>query len=376
MNNVRRFLSMAFLLLCFACLPAQAATLFGKVLEVMDGDEIRIFNLNRTIRVKLIGIDAPESNQPFGDVAKQHLADLILNKGVVVEYSGLGHDGAIVGRVLLNDVDMNAQMIRDGVAWYDPAYTTQLNQAQREIYADSEQAARGEKRGLWQSADAIAPWQFVKNQQVITAPKVSGDARPAKSASASPAALTSEGLVNTAGASAAMAARTDMDWVTADPSRKNWERFQPAGESFSAMIPSGGRLSKEPIPFGSKSIDVNYYVARDGASVFALMWTTGPALGETDDSVMSGALEGFVRGIGAGYESLGGKFACTPAAPTDISTNGYVGRSFNLKSCTIPGSAKVFTKVSGEKRQLYLGAVFYMRPDDNVDRFITSFGVK
>ena len=54
-----------FVILCaFFCLPAaavKAASLFGKVIEVNSGDVITISNLNRPVRVRLLGVDAPES---------------------------------------------------------------------------------------------------------------------------------------------------------------------------------------------------------------------------------------------------------------------------------------------------------------------------
>ena len=81
----------------------RAASLFGKVIEVNDGDIITIFNLNRPVKVKLLGVDAPEPGQPFADVARQHLKDLVLDKLVTVEYSGLAANGSIVGRVTVRE---------------------------------------------------------------------------------------------------------------------------------------------------------------------------------------------------------------------------------------------------------------------------------
>ena len=86
----------------YVCLSAvNAASLFGKVIEVNSGDVITIFNLNRPVRVKLLGVDAPEMDQAFGDVAKKHLADLVYDKSVLVEYAGIAADHSLTGRVLL-----------------------------------------------------------------------------------------------------------------------------------------------------------------------------------------------------------------------------------------------------------------------------------
>src|SRR5204863_5511467 len=141
------YFPLAFLLLTFLSLNAQAATLFGRVVEINDGDVITVFNLNRPVRIKLLAVDAPEADQPFGDLARKHLADLVYDKSVLVDYSGIAADGSLLGRVTLNNTDIGAQMIRDGAAWFDASNQARLSVADREIYQQSEQAARSERRG-------------------------------------------------------------------------------------------------------------------------------------------------------------------------------------------------------------------------------------
>src|SRR5918911_4102712 len=114
-----RYFVLAFLLVGFVSGNAEGATLFGRVVEVNDGDVITVFNLNRPVRIKLLAVDAPEAGQPFGDVAKKHLSDLVYDKSVLVEYWGISGDGSLVGRITLNGADVGAQMIRDGAAWFD-----------------------------------------------------------------------------------------------------------------------------------------------------------------------------------------------------------------------------------------------------------------
>lgn len=133
----------------FLCSPASAGSLYGKVIEIIAGDEIRLISLNRPVRIKLIAISAPEVSHSGGEVAKQHLLDLVGDKMVVVEYFGLSEDGAIVGKVLLNQMDVGAQMVRDGAAWFDRSKASRLSAVEVERYADSEAAARNEHRGIW-----------------------------------------------------------------------------------------------------------------------------------------------------------------------------------------------------------------------------------
>src|ERR1044071_3700207 len=144
---MKRYILALGIIIC-GFVSADAASLFGKVIEVNSGDMITIFNLNRPVRVKLMGVDAPEMNQAFGDVAQKHLSDLVFEKSVLVEYAGIAADSSLTGRVFLNDADIGAQMIRDGVAWFDPSNGNRLSETNREVYQQSEQAARSEKRGL------------------------------------------------------------------------------------------------------------------------------------------------------------------------------------------------------------------------------------
>ena len=181
---MKRFLLIAAVAaLCCLCTEVKAASMFGKVIDVSSGDVITIYNLNRPVRVKLLGIDAPELDQAFGEVAKKHLSDLVHDKSVVVEYSGIAADGSVAGRVLLNDADIGAQMIRDGVAWFDPNNLSRLSATDREVYQQSEQAARSERRGLWQAENPTAPWEFVKARVLRTNSRASLNAiAPARKA--------------------------------------------------------------------------------------------------------------------------------------------------------------------------------------------------
>src|ERR1044071_6319367 len=157
----------------FAAATANASSLYGKVIEVNSGDVITIFNLNRPVRVKLLGVAAPELNQAFGNVARKHLSDLVFDKGVLVNYSGIAADQSLTGRVSLNDADIGAQMIRDGAAWVDLNNVDRLSATDREVYQQSEQAARNERRGLWQQTNPVAPWEFVKAESLKNSPAVS-----------------------------------------------------------------------------------------------------------------------------------------------------------------------------------------------------------
>jgi len=56
----------------------------GKVVGISDGDTIRVMHEGRAERVRLWGIDAPESGQPWGTRAKQFTGDVAFGKTVTV----------------------------------------------------------------------------------------------------------------------------------------------------------------------------------------------------------------------------------------------------------------------------------------------------
>jgi endonuclease YncB( thermonuclease family) len=405
-----RYFVPAFLLLTLLCFNASAATLFGRVVEVNDGDVITVFNLNRPVRIKLLAVDAPEHDQAFGDIARKHLSELVFDKSVLVEYSGIASDGSLVGRVTLNSVDVGAQMIRDGAAWFDARNEDRLGASDREVYQQSELAARNEKRGLWQAESPVAPWEFVKakaqrrdpaansvTSQVKTAPKRTDSELTnltlitARMNSASASSATSSSLASSASsansnpASATPASEAwarpvdpDMAWAV-DTSPKEWRPFKPAGEHFSAEMPAGGRTVKLPTPLDDGSggtVDVNVYMVRDGYAVYTAMWLTAPSYGEGDRATLDEAVGGFLKGLGIGYQrGGGGQFSCELEDERKLSIAGYTGSEYDLPSCTVPGKLRVFTKVTGGERRLYVGGAFYWRPDPNVSRFLKSFTV-
>jgi len=136
-----------------ALAEAQRPMLAGKVVGITDGDTLKVL-VGAPINIRLEGIDAPEGGQSFGTQAKKHLSDLCFEKYVTVEVTGVDRYGRTLGFVYVAGANANAGMIRDGYAWHFKEYSKDLQLAKLEV------DARKAKRGLWQDASPMPPWDW------------------------------------------------------------------------------------------------------------------------------------------------------------------------------------------------------------------------
>lgn len=134
----------------------------GKVVGVLDGDTIDILTIDKTQeRIRLMGIDAPEKKQPFGQRAKENLSDLSYGHTVHVEWAKRDRYKRIVGKVLdEKGRDINLAMVDAGFAWWYVKYQREQREEDRELYGQAETAARKKKQGLWSDVEFMPPWEF------------------------------------------------------------------------------------------------------------------------------------------------------------------------------------------------------------------------
>lgn len=131
-----------------------------KVVGVKDGDTIELLRNGETITVRLYGIDTPEKSQNYGQKAKQYTSDLVFGKQVQLIPHNKDRYGRTVGTIKLMDGrSLNEELVRDGYAWHYKAYSNDKK------LANLETDARRFKRGLWQEANPVAPWEYRKNKR-------------------------------------------------------------------------------------------------------------------------------------------------------------------------------------------------------------------
>ncbi len=154
-----RVITLCFLV--FLSLAAFGDTLTGKVGRVVDGDALYVLDANyKDHKIRLAGIDAPERRQAYGLASRKHLASIVAGKQVTVEYQKRDRYGRIVGKVLLDGIDVCLEQVKAGFAWHYKKYQHEQSLEDRELYADAENKARNERLGLWRENNPMPPWEY------------------------------------------------------------------------------------------------------------------------------------------------------------------------------------------------------------------------
>ena len=119
------------------------------ITKVIDGDTIELSNGEI---VRLLGINAPEINAPFGKDAKEFLSQLVEGKDVYIETDLSKRDnyGRILAFMFVGEKNINLEMVRNGFAHVFELekiskYVKELNEA--ELYAIKNQI------GIWKRSN-------------------------------------------------------------------------------------------------------------------------------------------------------------------------------------------------------------------------------
>lgn len=142
-----------FLTLTLSAVAAET-TISGKVVGVHDGDTLTLRTENKTLKVRLSGIDTPELGQAFGNNAKQALSALAFGKSVTIKSSGEDRYGRTLGYIFTGDQNINTMMVRMGMAWQYRRYDKTKEREEAQKYA------RENKIGLWADKNPIPPWEW------------------------------------------------------------------------------------------------------------------------------------------------------------------------------------------------------------------------
>ncbi|MEO8278710.1 MAG: thermonuclease family protein [Ideonella sp.] len=147
--------------LTLSCLVSAAqGVVVGRVSRIQDGDSVVVQQGERTIVIRLAGIDAPELAQPFGRESRQQLKLCSFGRIVVVETRGVDRHGRVLGTLEADGVDCGLEQLRTGSAWHYRYFADEQSVALRNQYASAERNARQRRIGLWEQPDPTPPWRF------------------------------------------------------------------------------------------------------------------------------------------------------------------------------------------------------------------------
>lgn len=147
-----------FLILTSACACACRADFPASVIGISDGDTLTVLSGRTPTRIRLDGIDAPETGQDYGSRSKQLASDLAFGKGVTIRPVTRDRYGRTVAEVILPDGrSLNQEMVGRGAAWWYREYAPRDAKLAR-----LEAEARGARRGLWSQPNPVPPWTWRK----------------------------------------------------------------------------------------------------------------------------------------------------------------------------------------------------------------------
>lgn len=145
----------AALVMSFALREDESSAFKCKVIGVSDGDTLVLDHPNRK-KVRLLGVDCPETKQNFGEQAKLFTQQQCVGKEVTIRPAGSDKYNRTVANVVLPDgKNLGEELVSHGLAWWCERYAPD-----NQLLAQSQEKACSEKRGLWAESSAVAPWEF------------------------------------------------------------------------------------------------------------------------------------------------------------------------------------------------------------------------
>jgi len=119
---------------------------------VHDGDTVTcIDEANHPQKIRLVGIDSPELNQPFGREASNALQQKLVGGRVRVDGNARDQHGRLLGTLWVDERNINRELVNDGWAWVFGGFNPDPE------LLDAETAARKAHRGLWSDPHAQTP---------------------------------------------------------------------------------------------------------------------------------------------------------------------------------------------------------------------------
>lgn len=129
----------------------------GKIVRVIEGDELLFETADSTFTIHLYGIDAPDKGQFFGMQTIEYLESYLWVDARIDLKKNINQDG-ISAILFIKGKNINKTLVRNGYAWYNRLHCINAELAR------AEQTACEKKLGLWGYTNAVPPWDFRKGK--------------------------------------------------------------------------------------------------------------------------------------------------------------------------------------------------------------------
>jgi micrococcal nuclease len=153
--------------------PAYA-DITARVINIIDGDTVKVRLDGNIVKVRLQGIDAPERGQPYNKESTRHLKSLIAGKTVTIKVTKTDRYGRIIGQLFAapqdcksctHTRDINLEQVKAGYAWWYEYYANEQSWSDRRNYKTAQSSARKAGLGLWADPNPVNPYDWRKQKR-------------------------------------------------------------------------------------------------------------------------------------------------------------------------------------------------------------------
>lgn len=123
--------------------PGMAMAFDAPVVNIIDGDTIKVRHECQVIKTRLLGINTPDRRQGQFKAARAYMVDLVENRSVRILKTGIDPYGRVVGWVYVGEKNVNVEMIQAGWATHDQRFSKDPR------LIEAQKLAKAKWAGLW-----------------------------------------------------------------------------------------------------------------------------------------------------------------------------------------------------------------------------------